>query len=71
MEIGTRLTVVSTQGEADIICGLLRANGIRCGARSLNAETFAGGPGDWHEILVPPSELEPARELLAAEPEDD
>src|SRR5919202_5247290 len=36
VEIGTPLTVVSTQGEADIICGLLRANGIHCGARSLN-----------------------------------
>jgi hypothetical protein len=34
MEIGVPLTVVGTQGEADIICSLLRVNGIECGERA-------------------------------------
>jgi hypothetical protein len=33
METGVRLTVVGSQGEADVICSLLRANGIDGGDR--------------------------------------
>jgi hypothetical protein len=30
MEVGVHLTTVSSQGEADVICSLLRAAGIKC-----------------------------------------
>jgi len=44
-----RLTVVATQGEADMICSLLRTEGIVCGDRAadgLGAEPD-GGFGGW------------------------
>ena len=67
------LTVVSGEAEAEVLCGLLRSEGIECAHRDTDAidtplETFAAaGP---REILVRPSDLEAARELLAA-PEAD
>lgn len=66
MEIGVRLTVVGSQGEADIICSLLRVNGIRCGERAASVSVEGGGGfGGWREILVSEDQLEAARELLA------
>jgi hypothetical protein len=66
MEIGVRLTVVSGQAEADIICSLLRVNGISCEVRGTDiALPGAGGSGGWREILVHEDQLEAARELLA------
>lgn len=66
---GVVLTVVSGPPEADILCGLLRTAGIECGYRDTEAidsplEDFieAGSV----EVLVPASELDAARELLAA-----
>jgi Putative prokaryotic signal transducing protein len=62
------LTVVSDEPEADIVCGLLRSNGIDCGYRDTEAidseleDFIAAGP---REILVHPSDLDAARELLA------
>jgi hypothetical protein len=62
------LTVVSDGPEADIVCGLLRSAGIDCAYRDTEAidssleEFTAAGP---REILVPASELDAARELLA------
>jgi hypothetical protein len=62
--------VVPSGAEADIVCGLLRSAGIECAYRdteavdSLLEEFTADGP---REILVHPSDLEAARELLAAE----
>jgi len=68
MEIGVRLTIVGSQAEADIICSLLRANGITCGERAANAAIpGAGGFGGWREILVVEDQLQAARELLAAD----
>jgi len=62
LEIGVRLTVVPSESEAEAICGLLRVNGIECDHRSAgHAETFGSW---WHEVLVAPSQLEVARELL-------
>jgi predicted secreted protein len=60
-----RLTVVPTQGEADVVCSLLRADGIRCGDRTtdISADDLVGG---WREILVDGADLESARALLAA-----
>ena len=61
------LTVVPTEAEADILCGLLRSAGIECAYRdtadieSSLEEFTAAGP---REILVHPSDLEAARELL-------
>ena len=61
-----RLTVVASQGEADVICSLLRVNGIRCGERAADATIEGGGGfGGWREILVAEDQLEEARELLA------
>jgi hypothetical protein len=60
--------VVASEPEADIVCGLLRSVGIDCGYRDTEAidlsleEFTAAGP---REILVHPSDLDRARELLA------
>lgn len=67
MELGVRLTVVPTQGEAEVICGLLRANGVPCANREVELASQAFG-GWWHEILVPEDRLGEARELV--EPTD-
>jgi hypothetical protein len=67
---GVRLTVVANEPEAAVICGLLRTEGIACDERRTDVgagaweATGSGGP---REILVKPSDLERARELLAAE----
>jgi len=51
-----------------VLCGLLRANGIKCGERPTNEEDSAfegfGGEGGRREILVDPSDLEAAKALL-------
>lgn len=66
------LTVVSTETEADLVCGLLRSAGIECGHRDTDAidssveDFIAAGP---QEILVRESDLEAAKELLAASQE--
>jgi hypothetical protein len=63
MEFGVRLTVVPTEGEAEVICGLLRANGIPCGHREVELASQAFG-GWRHEVLVPGDRLAEARELV-------
>jgi len=61
--------VVSGAPEADIICGLLRTAGIDCAYRDTEAidspieDFIEAGPV---EVLVPASDLQAARELLAA-----
>jgi hypothetical protein len=66
---GVVLIVVSGEGEADVVCGLLRSAGIDCASRNTEAidsplEDFtAAGP---REILVRDSDLEAARELVAS-----
>jgi hypothetical protein len=67
VEFGIRLTVVPTEGEAEVICGLLRANGIPCGHREVELASQAFG-GWWHEVLVPKDRLAEAGELV--EPSD-
>ena len=65
---GVVLMVVSDGPEADVVCGLLRSNGIDCAYRDTEAidsplENFtAAGP---REILVRESDVEAARALLA------
>ena len=68
------VTVVASGAEADIVCGLLRSAGIECGYRDTEAidlsleEFTAAGP---REILVHPSDLDAARELLASNSSSD
>lgn len=68
------VSVVSSGPEADIVCGLLRSAGIDCAYRDTEAidssleEFTADGP---REILVHPSDLDAARELLNTPSADD
>ena len=61
------LTVVPGETEAELLCGLLRANGIECGYRDTDAidspmeDFIASGP---REVLVHQGDLETARALL-------
>ncbi len=70
MEQGVGLTVVGNDVEAELVCGLLRNAGIKCGHRPSDA---AGGPwealatGGPREVLVAPADLERAREILDAD----
>jgi hypothetical protein len=67
------LTVVDNELEADMLCGMLRANGIYCAHRnsSVGAAQYgtevAGvifGQGSPSEVLVEEAQLEEARKLL-------
>ena len=61
------LTTVSSEPEAEVLCGLLRSAGIECAYRDTEAidsplEDFtAAGP---REIIVHPEDLEAARAVL-------
>ncbi|HEY1565318.1 MAG TPA: DUF2007 domain-containing protein [Gaiellaceae bacterium] len=64
------LTVVSGGSEAEVVCGLLRSSGIDCAYRDTEAidsslEDFIAAGS--REILVHESDLEAAKELLAAQ----
>jgi hypothetical protein len=68
-----RVTIVSTGAEAEMLCGLLRSNGIACfaratdqGAGSVYAMTHGFGAT---EVVVRPEDLERAREILGLEGE--
>lgn len=63
------LTVVPSETEAELLCGLLRSNGIECAYRDTDAidspiEDFI--PAGPREVLVREADLEPARALLPA-----
>jgi hypothetical protein len=63
------LTVVSGEPEAEVVCGLLRSEGIECAYRDTESidtslEDFIAAGS--REILVRASDLEAAKELLAA-----
>jgi hypothetical protein len=68
-----RLTIAGDVLEAEMICGLLRTNGIACWHRQTDvaAGAWAGLLSAWGpvEILVDASKLDDARAFLA-EPED-
>jgi hypothetical protein len=61
------LTVVPGETEAELLCGLLRSNGIECAYRDTDAidspmeDFMAAGP---REVLVYEGDLETARALL-------
>ena len=61
------VTVVSSESEADVVCGLLRSAGIECAYRETEAidsllEDFT--PAGPREIVIRASDLETARQLL-------
>jgi hypothetical protein len=61
------LTVVHDEMQADVICGMLRTNGIECGHRKSNmagAWTAGFATGGPTEILVDEAQLEKARKLI-------
>jgi hypothetical protein len=60
-----RLTVVPDEGEADILCQMLRAEQIRCAHRTTDVAAERGMEfGGWREILVDEADFSRARELL-------
>ena len=68
------VTVVSGQSEAEVVCGLLRSAGIKCAHRDTEPidsplEDFMAAGAQ--EILVRESDLEAAKELLAAPAAED
>jgi putative signal transducing protein len=62
------VTVVRNQSEAEVVCGLLRANGIECAYRqtSFGAGSMDGMPGGAQEVLVAEADAQRARELIEA-----
>jgi hypothetical protein len=63
------LTVVPNVVEADLLCALLRTEGIECDHRPTNfaAGSMDGMPGGGpREVVVDENELARAQELLAA-----
>jgi hypothetical protein len=66
-----RVTIVRSQGEADVICSFLRSYEIQCADRAADISAERGGGfGGWREILVSPEDLGAARELIAAKQAD-
>jgi Putative prokaryotic signal transducing protein len=61
------LTVVRNESEAEVVCGMLRANGIACGYEQTN---FGAGASDGFprggpvEIFVADGDAQAARQLL-------
>ncbi len=63
------LTVVPDEGAAEILCGMLRAEGLECAHRPTNIGSGSvdgsASFGGWREVLVREDDLERARELIA------
>jgi hypothetical protein len=59
---------VQSEPEAEMACGVLRAEGIECSFRQpeISADAF----WDWREIVVHERDLDRARELLGVTAED-
>ena len=68
---GVRLTVVPDEMQAEVVCGLLRANGVACSYRKTDMAGAIGTYGGGYaiagptEILVDEGDLDEARKLLA------
>ena len=65
----TTLTVVGDEMEAEVLCGLLRANGIRCAYRKSNRAAAIAGASGWSiagptDVLVGEDDLAAAQALL-------
>ena len=71
---GVRLMVVADSMEADVICGLLRTEGIACDHRHTDMGAGAGdaiGTAGPREILVRSEDLARAQELVASQGDPD
>lgn len=64
MELGVRVAVVPTLGEAEVIVGLLETEGIQAMQRAARGGEASALPTGWTEILVPEADLDRARELI-------
>lgn len=67
------LTMVRSEAEAEVLCGMLRANGIACGYQQTNigagaADGFTRGGA--LQIFVAEEDAERAQELLRPEEPD-
>ena len=72
-----RLQMVPDEGAAAILCGRLRAEGIRCFYAVTNMGQGAADGGynysGWREVIVDSDDLERAREIVVSiegEPDD-
>jgi hypothetical protein len=69
-----RLVVVGNEPEAELVCQLLRTEGIECFHRITNAGAGALdgalAPAGFREVIVHEADLEEARALLAAQARD-
>jgi hypothetical protein len=67
---GVRLTVVPDEMQAEVVCGVLRENGIACSYRKTDMAAAIGTYGGGYaiagptEILVDQGNLDSARKLL-------
>ena len=66
-----RLLIAANEPEAEIVCQLLRADGLKCAHRITDLAFGSGGElptsgAGPREVLVRQDELERAREILAA-----
>jgi Putative prokaryotic signal transducing protein len=68
-----RLQIAAGETEAEVLCGLLRTDGIRCFHRPVDISEYALSASGWREIVVNEEDLTRARELLdaTAEPVDE
>jgi Putative prokaryotic signal transducing protein len=66
--VTVRLKIAVDETEAEVVCGLLRSEGIRCFHRptDLTAHVAIQGPVGWREVLVNEEDLLRARELVDA-----
>ena len=68
MDGTVRLTVVPDEGEAEILCRMLRAEGIRCTHYRTNASSGGADAstsfGGWREVVVLADDLDRATALL-------
>jgi hypothetical protein len=67
------LTLVPNEYEAELLCALLRTEGLTCDQRSTNLSVgrMDGMPGGGpKEIVVAEQDLARAQEILAASPND-
>lgn len=67
-----RLTIVANELEAELVCGVLRAEGLQCAARITDLAFGQGGEfplagGGPREVLVMPGDLDRARALLGTD----
>lgn len=65
--IGDRLPVVPDELQAEVVCGLLRANGIACSYRRTDVSAASGTYGGGYAIGGPTEVLIAEAELAAAQ----